>query len=76
MIILVLGATGTLHVIRHPNPWSLTSGWAERIKYAVLSLTSPADFKGNQQLSSANRGRVRQNPQRRRNKKRLQAEPP
>lgn len=29
---------GTLHVIHQPSPWSLTSGWAERIRDAIESL--------------------------------------
>ena len=29
---------GTLHVIRQPSPWSLTSGWAERTRDVVESL--------------------------------------
>lgn len=28
---------GPLHVVRQPSPWSLTSGWAERISEAVES---------------------------------------
>ena len=28
---------GSLHVIRQPSPWSLTSGWAERIDDAISS---------------------------------------
>ena len=34
----VLELQGPLHIIRQPSPWSLTSGWAERIKDAVTSL--------------------------------------
>jgi hypothetical protein len=41
----------------------------------IQSLISPVDFKQNQQLNSANRGRVRQNPQRRRNKKNTTGHP-
>ena len=29
---------GKLHVLRQPSPWSITTGWAERVKDAVLSL--------------------------------------
>lgn len=29
---------GKLHIIRQPSPWSLTTGWAERIRDAVESL--------------------------------------
>lgn len=29
---------GKLHILRQPSPWSLTTGWAERVKDAVLSL--------------------------------------
>lgn len=29
---------GPLHVIQQPSPWSLTTGWAERIKDAIESL--------------------------------------
>lgn len=34
----VLRLDGPLHVVRQPSPWSLTTGWAERIKDAVSSL--------------------------------------
>ncbi len=34
----VLEKQGTLHVVRQPSPWSLTAGWAERIKDALTSL--------------------------------------
>ncbi|HWW74734.1 MAG TPA: hypothetical protein VNZ44_05010, partial [Pyrinomonadaceae bacterium] len=34
----VLEKRGTLHVVRQPSPWSLTAGWAERIKDALTSL--------------------------------------
>jgi hypothetical protein len=34
----VLELEGDLHVIRQPSPWSLTSGWAERVKDAISSL--------------------------------------
>jgi glycogen debranching enzyme len=29
---------GTLYVVRQPSPWSLTTGWAERIRDAVESI--------------------------------------
>jgi hypothetical protein len=29
---------GTLHVLRQPSPWSLTAGFAERVKDALTSL--------------------------------------
>jgi|SRR5215510_5805956 len=29
---------GTLHVLRQPSPWSLTAGFAERVRDALLSL--------------------------------------
>lgn len=32
---------GELHVLRQPSPWSLTAGWAERAKDAILSLLPP-----------------------------------
>jgi glycogen debranching enzyme len=34
----VSNVNGTVHVIRQPSPWSLISGWAERISEAVESL--------------------------------------
>lgn len=34
----VVELKGTLHVIRQPSPWSVTTGWAQRIKDAVSSL--------------------------------------
>lgn len=34
----VLEKEGTLHVLRQPSPWSLTAGWAERLKDALTSL--------------------------------------
>lgn len=34
----IVDLRGTLHVIHQPSPWSLTSGWAERIRDAVDSL--------------------------------------
>jgi hypothetical protein len=34
----VLQLDGPLHVVRRPIPWSLTTGWAERIKDTVSSL--------------------------------------
>jgi len=34
----VLEKEGTLHIVRQASPWSVTSGWAERIKDAVESL--------------------------------------
>jgi glycogen debranching enzyme len=34
----ILDQEGTLHVIRQPSPWSVTTGWAERIRDAVESL--------------------------------------
>jgi len=33
----VLRLDGPLHIIRQPSPWSLTTGWAERIKDVVTS---------------------------------------
>ncbi|HZR64820.1 MAG TPA: glycogen debranching N-terminal domain-containing protein [Terriglobales bacterium] len=29
---------GDLHVLRQPSPWSLTTGWGERVKDAITSL--------------------------------------
>jgi len=29
---------GTLHVLRQPSPWSLTAGFAERVRDALISL--------------------------------------
>jgi len=34
----VMDIRGKLHVLRQPSPWSLTTGWAERVKDAVFSL--------------------------------------
>lgn len=34
----VVHLKGTLHVIRQPSPWSITTGWAQRVKDAVSSL--------------------------------------
>jgi glycogen debranching enzyme len=34
----VLEKEGKLHVLRQPSPWSLTAGWAERLKDALTSL--------------------------------------
>jgi glycogen debranching enzyme len=34
----VVELEGDLHVIRQPSPWSLTSGWGERVKDAISSL--------------------------------------
>lgn len=34
----VLDLHGPLHVIHQPSPWSVTSGWAERVRDAVESL--------------------------------------
>ncbi len=34
----VMDLKGKLHVLRQPSPWSLTAGWAERVKDAILSL--------------------------------------
>ena len=34
----VLDKRGTLHVLRQPSPWSLTAGYAERLKDALMSL--------------------------------------
>jgi len=34
----IVDVQGKLHVLRQPSPWSLTSGWAERLKDAVFSL--------------------------------------
>lgn len=33
----ILDLKGTLHVIRQPSPWSLTTGWAERIRDVAAS---------------------------------------
>jgi hypothetical protein len=30
--------TGSLHVLRQPSPWSLTAGFAERVRDALTSL--------------------------------------
>lgn len=38
----VLDATGPLHIIRQPSPWSVTAGTAERIEEGLASLISPA----------------------------------
>jgi glycogen debranching enzyme len=34
----LINLQGKLHILRQPSPWSLTAGWAERVKDAVLSL--------------------------------------
>jgi glycogen debranching enzyme len=34
----VVEIEGGLHVLRQPSPWSLTSGWGERVKDAISSL--------------------------------------
>ncbi|MGH9573763.1 MAG: glycogen debranching N-terminal domain-containing protein [Candidatus Acidiferrales bacterium] len=34
----ILDIEGSLHVIHQPSPWSITSGWAERVHDAVMSL--------------------------------------
>ncbi|HEX6291541.1 MAG TPA: amylo-alpha-1,6-glucosidase, partial [Herpetosiphonaceae bacterium] len=34
----VLDQQGTLHVVRQPSPWSLTAGFGERMKDALMSL--------------------------------------
>ncbi len=34
----IVDLKGPLHVVHQPSPWSLTSGWAERIRDAVDSL--------------------------------------
>ncbi|HET7228242.1 MAG TPA: amylo-alpha-1,6-glucosidase, partial [Chthoniobacterales bacterium] len=34
----ILDMQGSLHVIHQPSPWSITSGWAERVHDAVMSL--------------------------------------
>jgi glycogen debranching enzyme len=34
----ILDLKEPLHIIRQPSPWSLTSGWAERVKDTVTSL--------------------------------------
>ena len=34
----ILEQNGTLHVLRQPSPWSLTAGFAERMKDALTSL--------------------------------------
>lgn len=33
---------GPLHVVRQPSPWSLTTGWGERVRDAVASIVSSA----------------------------------
>ncbi|MGC1870376.1 MAG: hypothetical protein WA700_05410 [Acidobacteriaceae bacterium] len=33
----IVDLNGSLHVVRQPSPWSLTPGWAERIRDAVES---------------------------------------
>jgi hypothetical protein len=38
----VLELEGKLHILRQPSPWSLTAGWAERVKDVVLSLLPQA----------------------------------
>ena len=56
-----------------PNEW--LGGRDSNPDTQIQSLISPVDSKGNQQLRSANRGRVRQNPQRRRNTKNVSRHP-
>ncbi|HKV10707.1 MAG TPA: amylo-alpha-1,6-glucosidase, partial [Thermoanaerobaculia bacterium] len=34
----ILEQNGTLHVLRQPSPWSLTAGFAERVKDVLTSL--------------------------------------
>jgi glycogen debranching enzyme len=34
----VMEQEGTLHILRQPSPWSVTTGWAERVRDAVESL--------------------------------------
>jgi hypothetical protein len=34
----VLDKRGTLHVVRQPSPWSLTTSFGERLKDALTSL--------------------------------------
>ena len=34
----ILDMQGSLHVVHQPSPWSITSGWAERVHDAVMSL--------------------------------------
>jgi glycogen debranching enzyme len=34
----ILDVRGTLHVVRQPSPWSLTAGFAERVRDALWSL--------------------------------------
>lgn len=34
----VLEKHGTLHVVRQPSPWSLTAGFGERLKDALMSV--------------------------------------
>jgi glycogen debranching enzyme len=34
----VLEQRGKLHVLRQPSPWSLTSGWVERVRDAITSM--------------------------------------
>lgn len=34
----ILEMKSSLHVIHQPSPWSITSGWAERVRDAVMSL--------------------------------------
>ncbi len=38
----ILDLTGSLHVIHQPSPWSITSGWVERVRDAVESLLPPS----------------------------------
>lgn len=39
----IVDRKGTLRVVRQPSPWSVTSGWAERIRDAVMSVRSHKD---------------------------------
>lgn len=34
----IVDLTGPLHILHQPSPWSLTTGWAERIEEAIESL--------------------------------------
>jgi glycogen debranching enzyme len=34
----VVDLQGTLHIVRQPSPWSVTSGWAERLKDVAVSV--------------------------------------
>ena len=55
----VIDLKGNLHVLRQPSPWSLTAGWAERVKDAILSLLphhGGTDLTTSRPSSAAERG--------------------